>query len=346
MKNLYVINTNYHLYLTLLKANYDFSCFGISSDIILTDHLINPLPNSMIEKLYTFEMFDKIYIMSDAEITKRTGRKFKKLFTYKNKILKYVEEEFRKVKLNPLNNNYEEIFVFLDYSAISHYFMIKHHSINLIEDGMDTYHTYRENWRIYLNYFFGFPRQFALSKYIKNVWVLYPDKLPVILKEKAIQYDILKYKEYIDENFIQNMMDVYITESQDIIETIKELKNKKIFLLLTQSYSEFGQMTENKKIDIYKKTIEKYAQKDHFIIIKSHPKEITDYHKIFPEYMILPGAIPIEIISDFFTSIDTCISINSTAQLNIVSKHNIMIEGEFNEEGWAQYMKQLNVEES
>ncbi len=344
MKDLYIVNTNYHLYLTLLKVNYDFYTFGKRSDLILTDHLVNPLPNEMLERLQQFDLFDQIYIMDDSEITKKTGRKFKKLFTYKNKILKYVAQEFKKVGLNPFDEIYDETFIFLDYSAISHYFMMKKHSINLVEDGMDIYYTYRENWRIHLNYLFGFPRKFGLSKYIKSVWALYPEKLPMVLKNKAKHYDIVKYKEQIDDQFVQRMMDIYIPNEKEIIKKMNyELKNKKIFLLLTQSYSEFGHMTEEKKIYIYKNVIKKYTKEDHFIVIKIHPKETTDYYQVFPNYMILPGSIPIEIISELFPSIDLCITINSTALLNIKCHEKIMIEGEFNEEGWTKYMKRLNV---
>lgn len=345
MKNLYVVNTNYHLYLTLLKANYDLKVHGIGSDLILTDHLVNPLPHNMVESLRTFGLFGSIYIMNDSSITQKTGRKLKKLFTYRYKILKLVELEFKKIGLNPFDENYTEIFVFLDYSAISHYFMMKRYSINLIEDGMDIYYTYLESWRIYLNYIFGFPRQFGLSKYIKNVWVLYPENLPVALKDKAIKYNIDKYKECIDEYFIQQMLDVYLEESQNITSLMDEVKNKKIFLLLTQSYSEFGHMTEEKKIDIYKNVIKKYAKNYHYIVIKTHPKETTDYHEIFPDNMILPGSVPIEVLSDLLPPIDVCVSINSTAVQNLDCNEKIMIDGEFNEEGWAQYMKNLNVHE-
>lgn len=343
-KDLYIVNTNYHIYLTLLKANYDLHTFGKHSDLILTDHLVNPLPAEMVDSLKELHLFDHIYIMDDSKITKKTGRKFKKLFTYRNKILKYVAQEFRKVGLDPFDDAYEEIFVCLDYSAISHYFMIKKHSINLIEDGMDTYYTYHENWRIYLNYLFGFPRQFGLSKYIKSVWVLYPEKLPMVLKNKAKHYDLVKYKEQINDQFVQKMMDIYIPNNKKIIEKMyHEFKNKKIFLLLTQSYSEFGHMTEEKKIEIYKNVIRKYAKEDHFIVIKTHPKETTDYYKRFPDYMILPGSIPIEIISGLIPSIDVCVTINSTALFHINCNEKIMIEGEFNEEGWKRYMKQLNI---
>lgn len=346
MKDLYIVNTNYHLYLTLLKANYDLCVYKKRSDLILTDHLVNPLPEEMLDALHQLNLFHHIYIMNDSKITAKTGQKLKKLFTYRSKILKYVAEEFKKNGLGSYKKTYAEVFVFLDYSAISHYFMMKKYPINLIEDGMDIYITYRENWRIYLNYLFRFPRRFALSKYIKNVWVLYPEKLPKVLKDKAIHYNIKNYKKNMDDLFIKKMINIYIPNEKDTIDKIVyEMRTKKIFLLLTQSYSEFGHMTEEKKIDIYKKTIKKYAKQDHYIVIKAHPKERTNYNQVFPEYTILPGAIPMEILADFFPSIDIAISINSTAILNLNCKENIMINGEFNEEGWRKYKKQLNAVE-
>lgn len=37
MNSLYIIYSNYHLYLTLLKVNYDLKTFGIRSGLILTE---------------------------------------------------------------------------------------------------------------------------------------------------------------------------------------------------------------------------------------------------------------------------------------------------------------------
>ena len=347
MKNLYVVNTNYHIYLTILKANYDFTTTGVKADLILTDHLVNPLPKDMIKAFNSLNIFDKVLIMPDASISQKTGRNLEKLFTYKTKIIDYVSKAFNDVNLNPLEAKYEKVFIFLDYSAISHYLMIKKIPLQLIEDGIDIYYSYNENWRNYIDYIFGIPRKFGLSKYIENVWVLYPEKLPQVLKKKAKLYNIDIYKKECREDLTHKMTRLFIPhDEKKMHDAILKVRDKKVFLLLTQSYSEFGHMSEEKKIDIYKKTIEKYANKDHFIIIKSHPKETTDYQKVFGQYMLLPGAIPIELISDLFVSIDTCVSINSTAQLNIRAKHNIMIEGEFNEKGWKKYMNHLKVKEN
>ncbi len=346
MKNLYIVNTNYQLYLTLLKVNYDFCTSGMKADIALTDQLINPSPNEILINLKKFNQVNNIYIIKDITIKRKTGRKLKKLIMYKWKIFKYVSEEFEKVGLNPLDKEYKDIFVFSDYSAVSHYLMMHKIYLNFIEDGIDIYYTYRENWKLYITYLFGFPRKFGLSKYIKTVWVLKPDNLPEVLKDKSVHYKIEEYKLMIDVPFIHDLLEIYAPGEIGFMKnTIDNIKEKKIFLLLTQTHAEDGIISEEEKINAYRQIIKKYAKKDHTVIIKAHPREKTNYNEIFPEYLKLPKSIPMELISELFENIDTCVAINSTSLLNLKCNNKIMTEGEFIEQRWKEYMNWLNVVE-
>ena len=65
MKNLYIVFTNNNLYLTLLKANFDFKTSGERADLILTDHITNPMPKDMINSLRKLKLFDNIFIIND-----------------------------------------------------------------------------------------------------------------------------------------------------------------------------------------------------------------------------------------------------------------------------------------
>ncbi len=345
MKNLYIVFTNFNLYLTLLKANYDFKTFGKRADLILTDHLDNPLPKDMIKGLQQLKLFNNIFIINDhAFQTKINQGGRKALFFYKSRVLKYMEKEFERIGFHPFDANYDKIFVFIESSYSAQFFLIKKRSLHLIEDGMDAYNEYTEDWHLKLRYLLGFPRKFGLSKYVKGYWVIEPKKMPEALKNKVVHYNLSLYKKKLDKHFAQMMFDVYMHNGSSMVKDLQEnINSKKTFLLLTQWFSELGLMTEEEKVEIYKKIIKKYAEDDHIVIIKPHPKETTDYALYFPNTIIMPAAIPIEIIANSFV-FDLCVTIDSGGVLHMNCKEKIHTEDEFNEEGWKRYMKAFGFE--
>lgn len=72
-----------------------------------------------------------------------------------------------------------------------------------------------------------------------------------------------------------------------------ELLQSKKAILFTQPLSEDGVMTEEEKIEIYKKILEKEEMKE--LVIKVHPRETTDYTKYFVGISILREKTPFEL---------------------------------------------------
>ncbi len=341
MKNLYIVFTNNNLYLTLLKANFDLKTSGKRADLILTDAIINPMPKDMIDALRKLKLFDNIFIVNDDSLEDKITRGNKRLalFFYKYRVLKYVTQEFKRMGFHPFDTNYDKIFSFIESSYSTQFFLIKKRFIHLIEDGTDAYNEYTEDWHLKLRYFLGFPRRFGKSPYIQGYWVLRPNNMPEYLKDKVVHYNLSLYKKKLNKDFIQMMIDVFLPNGTSIIKDLqKSVTNKKTFLLLTQWFSELGIMNEAEKIEIYKKTINKYAKEDHTIVIKPHPQEKTNYAFHFPNSIIFPASIPMEIIADCCT-FDMCVTIDSGSIVYTNCKEKIQTEDEFNEKGWEQYMK-------
>lgn len=72
-----------------------------------------------------------------------------------------------------------------------------------------------------------------------------------------------------------------------------ELLQSKKIILFTQPLSEDKVMTEEEKIEIYRKILEKENLKD--VVIKVHPRELTEYNRYFMGVSILQERTPFEL---------------------------------------------------
>lgn len=72
-----------------------------------------------------------------------------------------------------------------------------------------------------------------------------------------------------------------------------ELLQSKKTILFTQPLSEDGIMTEEEKIGIYRKILEKEEIKE--LVIKAHPRETTEYTKYFDGVSVLQEKTPFEL---------------------------------------------------
>ncbi len=96
-------------------------------------------------------------------------------------------------------------------------------------------------------------------------------------------------------------------------QALSRLKQARV-LLVTQPMSEDNIMSEADKIAIYKSIIEKYQDK---IIIKPHPREITDYQKFFPNIEVFPKTAPVELLKLLVPEINRIATFFSTAGVNL-----------------------------
>lgn len=85
-------------------------------------------------------------------------------------------------------------------------------------------------------------------------------------------------------------------------------------LLLTQCFSEAGKLSENGKIQMYKDILSIYEKESLNICLKPHPRERTNYEKIFPSVKVIPPYIPFEILNVACrVNIQKAITISSTS---------------------------------
>lgn len=86
-------------------------------------------------------------------------------------------------------------------------------------------------------------------------------------------------------------------------------------ILFTQPLSEDSILTEKEKIDAYKKLIKIESEEN--IIIKTHPRENTNYKKYFPKSIIIDEPIPMELLSILGLKFKKAYTIFSSAAINL-----------------------------
>ncbi|CAK7025153.1 hypothetical protein [uncultured Phascolarctobacterium sp.] len=93
---------------------------------------------------------------------------------------------------------------------------------------------------------------------------------------------------------------------KDIIKNLKSKSN----CLLTQCFYDNGDLSREKQINLYKKILDGYSYKDTFI--KVHPLDTLPYSTIFPEYTIVNGNIPFELIYLLTNNFKKILTVNSS----------------------------------
>ena len=138
------------------------------------------------------------------------------------------------------------------------------------------------------------------------------------LREKAIIINISKlWTDASNEkkNFILSMFNL---NSEDIA----SISSRKI-VLLTQPLSEDHIFpTEAEKISLYKEMIENYGEKN--IVIKTHPREKTDYRSFFPEAVVADKIIPFQLFKLMGIKFDVVVTVCSTAAQSLKDKETVI----------------------
>ena len=194
--------------------------------------------------------------------------------------------------------------------------------INVIEEGLLNYMPYnvKENLKksIIKNiilFIFGLKERKDLMGYgdlVKKVYFTKGlcEEIPEKLKTKA---EILDLKELWDKKSTKEKEIIKNTFGFD--EKILEVVKGNTTMLFTQPISEDGILSEDEKIEIYRKIIEKYPNEK--IIIKPHPREKTDYSKCFPSCYVMKEKYPIELLTVMGVDITRAVTLFSTAAFGL-----------------------------
>jgi hypothetical protein len=161
--------------------------------------------------------------------------------------------------------------------------------------------------------------EWGRSDRVKNIYLTSGKNLPVSIASKVI---VLNIKELWDKKIEDEKK--YILSKYDLLDSLSELKGRKI-LLLTQPLDIDAGITIEEKMGIYQKMICRYDLND--VLIKIHPRETNEYKKYFPGAKILDKPFPIQLLALYDNDIRLVISVNSSASKFFEGKSDIITMG-------------------
>lgn len=276
-----------------------------------------------------------LYILIDKNWKERVyifDKQLLEMLKEKSKNLKYFSYSFYKIKKNPFLFYKEQlkiIFLLIKLklylkrdlkifgdSRMTYKFLLNKYFC-MIEDGLDSYKlTTKNRFSLFFivkklikleNIFFDGNQT---SKFVRKIYMTGLAPIPEKIKDKVEIIDIKELWNKKTEEEKKEILDFFGFN----LETISKVKTKKN-IFFTQCLSENFILNENEKIDLYKKVLKNYDLKD--LIIKTHPKEKTNYREYFPEALILDNVFPSEFFILFDVKFDKAITLCSTAALNL-----------------------------
>lgn len=157
---------------------------------------------------------------------------------------------------------------------------INYRNIRHVYASLSVFHPYLLVKRLLGQHFVGDGRIFS-SVYLKD-----PTGSPTALTKKVLPLRLETYYDALDPAEKNALSLVFARSATDFSSITAK------YTLVTQPFSELGVMTETRKIEMYRSMIN---APDCDLLIKPHPKETTDYTRVFPGATILDQTAPFEL---------------------------------------------------
>jgi hypothetical protein len=180
------------------------------------------------------------------------------------------------------------------------FLFVRRKDFTLLEDGLLSYVPYAYKWKrkrfvklkkLLFGPLFVPKTRVGDSETCKRIMLTGLKPAPIMNDPRTIVNSLISLWEsssIAKQSYIKNILGI----SNLNLESIKECDA----VLLTQPFSEDKEITENEKIELYKKMMANIGDSVK-VVIKPHPREITDYHKIFPNKICLRTKVPMQMLS-------------------------------------------------
>lgn len=190
--------------------------------------------------------------------------------------------------------------------------------INVIEEGTLNYMPYKaapsgfkEKIQNFISSIYGLSERKVVMGYGDKVEKVYLtsslcEEIPQGLKDRA---EVIDIQELWDKKSEREKC--LIKRAFNFNDEIFEKISGESIMLFTQPMSEDGILSEDRKIELYSKVLEKYPEKS--IIIKPHPREKTDYSKYFPQCYVMKEKYPVELLAVMGIKLERVVTLFSTA---------------------------------
>lgn len=181
----------------------------------------------------------------------------------------------------------------------------------LIEDGMINYQNKINPPKSLPIVRFLFGPLYSMPKYgfnscVQQIILMGLDEIPLAIMDKVVIMNLRKQWSQLTEDYKKTIFNIFNISDSDL-----NLLKRKKRILFTQCVSEDKIITEERKIQIYKDMIKDLRQDD--LLIKPHPREVTNYKDIFPDVFVFDKKLPMQLLTLAGIKFDHCYSICSTA---------------------------------
>lgn len=304
MQKIVYVNTVYSLFLSfLIIPDIEQNLYLFNEDF--SSKISNNIENKIILKKYK-----KIPKIIRWFFIRRHLKKF--LNKYKLKFEKkefYIHDHLTYSQF--LLNNIKSKFYLIEDGTINYLFKEDKNEEKIKENSI----LYRKTYLV--NSFFSI---MGVSSKIKRVYLTGMLQIPKNIEAKVELLKISELWNKLPNKNKEKILKIFNIE----LKMVERLKNsKKGILLITQPLSEDKIVSEEEKIEIYKKILlNKKATK---VFLKIHPREKTDYKRYLGEFdiEIIPKEFPIEILSFFDINFEEVVTLFSTAVFNFKNKYKV-----------------------
>ncbi len=284
----------YHLYVSLLEA-YRIRRTDPDQELylVITDYV--PDPELWKEKVSGLGLFNEIFIVKDLQANKeysKPGNVIKRTF-FRKKLLTVL---FRNDLTDNLKKALEhaEINLFFDTAKFSNllYLIFPDNYYRLYEDGERLYMQHKEDLKQWIKYYIlGYPLKYGRDRHIREMLVQRPGDLPSTVRHKGKKLDLEELVRPLSEEARRQIAGLFL----DTDAFAEAGDSRKRLLLIPQPLSEDGYVSEEYKVEMYRRILREYGD-GYQIWIKPHPREKTCYSDYF-NAEILPGEFPLEILN-------------------------------------------------
>lgn len=183
--------------------------------------------------------------------------------------------------------------------------------LTLIEDGMINYQNKINPPKSIPFVKFLFGSLYSMPKYgfnssVRQIILTGLDKIPLQLMDKVTIINLRDQWNQSNEEYKKMIFKIFNLSISDL-----DLLKQKNRILFTQCVSEDKIISEEKKIQIYENMIKGIKKSE--LVIKPHPREITNYKNIFDDVFVFDKKLPMQLLTLAGIRFEHCYSICSTA---------------------------------
>lgn len=287
----YVCVSIYNLYVSMLHA-IENKKKGIPSRLIYFN--LDAAFDSYHTAIQNCSYFEQVIAVPDLRNRriKGLGAILKNIFFYRREVNQYFRQETCQADIDRLMKEAEinvfsttllfQKFLFFNYPK--HYFRI-------LEDGLLVYREIHNPITRIIKFIHSVPDR-PSDALFREICVAHPEKLPARVQSKAQKLTSDTLVKTLNSQEKQELTDFFLKDFAPDTEHSKSL------LIITQPLSEDHFVSEEYKLDLYKKIADDYHKKGYQIYLKMHPRETSNYSLVLPaDGKIIPASFPLEILN-------------------------------------------------